>query len=308
MPPRLRSYRETSFWALPQELRLQVWEFIMETGAPYSGYASVSRGWQSFFERLTFKTLRLHQDDIPNFTKIVKGHRTSFVRHIWLRLELLGYDCPNCEEPESEAERKSNNQIFSVAVYRLFSILGEWEKGVTGGLEIELSAHSRSDWEHHFKELAYRSTEGATRPLPGSVRYHDPAHDGGIKRIIEALPNLEHFSYEPWAGGMFDREIKRWEYDHTYLASKLLQRKRSLKTVSIFQDFNRPLNGQCAARFPVGKWGPEFAELSVSLERMYGSFAVDAMDFFAYVDEHVSEEEKVRQTAFVCRSSRSEHA
>lgn len=301
-----------------------------------------------FFERFTFESLTLHQNDIHYFGEIVKGHRKTFVRHIWLRLELLEYDCPKCKEVESEAETNANNKTFSVAVYSLFNIIGQWGEGEgEGGVELELSAHSPSDSEHHFKELAYRSTGPKAGPLlPGSVQYHDPMHgwdngrglynfplrlnnipnhyarpfgpglrfsyrrrklclapsvnsfrirrqfyrsfsiQNGIGRILEALPNLEHFSYEPWSSGHLKSYVERCEYEHSYLISNFLQFKPSLKTVSIFQDFGRPLNGSYTEQSPVGsESSTKFAMLSLGLERMYGSFAVDAGDFFSSIED-----------------------
>lgn len=90
-----------------------------------ASYAAVSLQWQEFFEKLNFDKLVLSQPALEDFRKIV--HRRSpiiqslkrlrtrtnaspplsrmpRIRHIWLRVELLPYDCKRCKLPEEAKE------------------------------------------------------------------------------------------------------------------------------------------------------------------------------------------------------------
>lgn len=95
-------------------------------------YASVCSEWQKFFEKSVFQKLVLHASDLDGFAKIIKRRtggvetrnsvgsskrpklatgafsstvsRMPRIKHLWLRIELLPYDCPECIRAESPAE------------------------------------------------------------------------------------------------------------------------------------------------------------------------------------------------------------
>jgi hypothetical protein len=86
-----------------------------------AAYATVNLQWQEFFEKLNFNKLILRDSALKDFRKIVKRRlytwksgnagrqrqRTSpsrsrmpRIRHIWLCIELLPYDCKKCKLSE----------------------------------------------------------------------------------------------------------------------------------------------------------------------------------------------------------------
>lgn len=89
-----------------------------------ASYAAVSLQWQKFFEKLNFNKLILHDSALKGFGEIVQRristaksgkkrwqkHKTATgtsmprIRHIWLCVELLPYDCRRCMLPEGAKE------------------------------------------------------------------------------------------------------------------------------------------------------------------------------------------------------------
>uniref|UniRef100_A0A8H7K9M4 F-box domain-containing protein n=1 Tax=Bionectria ochroleuca TaxID=29856 RepID=A0A8H7K9M4_BIOOC len=134
-----------SWSSLPPELQIEVCRMLLEpesnsvsdAGIPdhmtrpriLSTCAVVCQGWQAYFEKENFKRLILHQDDVSRFGKILARHqRTSFVRWIWLRIELPTYDCSRCGTPESTDEDVANKYIFTNAVWDLLGTLSTWPR------------------------------------------------------------------------------------------------------------------------------------------------------------------------------------
>ncbi|KAL7943326.1 hypothetical protein V8C42DRAFT_104380 [Trichoderma barbatum] len=163
--------RRASWQYLPPEIRLMILETLLRLPYKWSGgrrrrrnhrnstYAAVSREWHLFFETYQFKALTLHQDDLEDFDRIVRGHRRMDVKFIWLRLELPEYGCNSCRRRESPNEVRVNERLFTNAVWNLFSILSSWgkegDRGV-GQIILQLSAHSPSDALHYCQELKSR--------------------------------------------------------------------------------------------------------------------------------------------------------
>lgn len=97
-----------------------------------AAYASVCFEWQKFFEKIVFKKFVLHESDLEGFERIVKrrtgsaGTRKSIeapkrpklvagalsstvsrmprIQHIWLRVGLRHYGCPECSVAQSPKE------------------------------------------------------------------------------------------------------------------------------------------------------------------------------------------------------------
>lgn len=86
-----------------------------------AAFAAVGLQWQKFFEKLNFNKLVLRSSDLKDFGKIVKRRLQSRkrktaadatlslycmprVRHIWLCVELLPYECRGCKFPEEPKE------------------------------------------------------------------------------------------------------------------------------------------------------------------------------------------------------------
>lgn len=154
---------------LPAELRIMVLDLLREsvgnnTTYEKSALATVSREWQDYFEQENFKRLILHQNDLKKFRTVMNKRRAPFITWIWLRLELSTYDCSECAQRQSQGQIADENGRITLAIHALFEILSRLEKRKTfrkKGITFELSAHSRSDLEHFFKDLQPRMNDTA---------------------------------------------------------------------------------------------------------------------------------------------------
>ncbi|KAK7740668.1 hypothetical protein SLS53_005136 [Cytospora paraplurivora] len=129
-----------------------------------------------------FENLILHQSDIQEFSKIVKGSRMFYLQYIWLRLELPTYDCQSCQTEESKEDIRSHNLIYTNAIWDLFEILSSPSWTNTHGLTLELSAHSPSDTVHFGKDLKMRISDTPWEKWdeepdrPPTFTHNDPFH------------------------------------------------------------------------------------------------------------------------------------
>ncbi|PTB42557.1 hypothetical protein M441DRAFT_165917 [Trichoderma asperellum CBS 433.97] len=148
--------------SLPAEVRIMILDRIVWSGAAdgnITGYATVSREWQAYFEPLSFRRLVLNHSRVADFGKLTRN-RKWMVKHIWLRVELPRYHCPRSGHIETPDQTQRNNQIFTQALWQLLKVLGSWGNRkvydpVDGtGPVLELSAHSPSDMKHRFDACA----------------------------------------------------------------------------------------------------------------------------------------------------------
>ena len=121
------------------------------------------------------------------------------MKYIWLCIELLEYDCPQCNIfDESDDWHESNMKIIEKSIRELFLILSTWEP--SGNLTLDISVYSKSDTKHYFKYLHIGSDA-----IPESdndrkaLNMHDPDHgwtngelvslpsDGSILRLYEDI-------------------------------------------------------------------------------------------------------------------------
>lgn len=128
-------------------------------------YAMVCKEWQSCFEKALFGKLILNQHDFGALSRLVP-RQVALIRHVWLRVELCRYDCPDCDSG-SELGRviNANTVVTGEAVYDLFCVLGAWEGVLRQDLTLELSAHSPSDSEHHFKDFDFNDDDPGEQAL-----------------------------------------------------------------------------------------------------------------------------------------------
>lgn len=129
-------------------------EELEEPGEPLTPYAQVCNEWRVFVERSTFSRLVLSSGDLDAFHAIIARRRAMVhqqvpIRHIWLRLLLAEYNCPDCERPENSEEAAANDEMFTEAMRKLLQALALLDPG--RGLTLEFSAHSPSDSAHFFK-------------------------------------------------------------------------------------------------------------------------------------------------------------
>ena len=102
-----------------------------------------------------------------------------------------------------------------------------------------------------------------------------------LQPIIQCLTQLENFTYEPWRGidtkSHSGRAIR--DMEHHLLFLDVFKYRRSLRRVSIFENFNRALYGgrqrECYTLL-----GKDLARSSRNFEELHASLNVDAKDFF----------------------------
>ena len=181
------------WYALPDELRLMVFHYLVpepvkmptpgEASPPHplSNYAAVSRQWQLFFERENFNDLSIRQSDIPYFKKIVHKERRPLIRMLWLRIELLEYDCIDCDRRETDTQAHTNSVIFTQAIHDLFDVLVRWEfpdmytnPPIT--FTLGLHVYSRSDRLHEFRDHRVDDHGGYT--YNGERKSHNDGRHG----------------------------------------------------------------------------------------------------------------------------------
>lgn len=111
----------TSWFRLPGEIQLMVWEAIIAQSKTYpkptlpssaqatgnhsiGRLASVCQDWQEFFERHTFQRLALAQDHLPMLQEVVERRavRLTYIRNISLRLRLPEYRSTDSHRPEEQ--------------------------------------------------------------------------------------------------------------------------------------------------------------------------------------------------------------
>lgn len=111
----LSSITNTTSWAsLPVEVRHMILSLVglPISKKPYDGlgfpkvarFATVCWEWQVFCETRTFRRLVLNSDSLGEFDAIARRDdtRLGYIRKLWLRVQLLRYECPDCDEPEDE--------------------------------------------------------------------------------------------------------------------------------------------------------------------------------------------------------------
>ncbi|KAL6832020.1 hypothetical protein V8C40DRAFT_285465 [Trichoderma camerunense] len=111
---------------------------------------------------------------------------------------------------------------------------------------------------------------------------------GSIRQILERLPNLRHFIYEPWRPfpGCMDLSYGK------IISESLL---KTLKTFNWFEDFNEEAIRVCHGNGPSNEIehietdlyhaaSVTLARQSISFEQLTGCYSVDAVPFFQAVD------------------------
>ncbi|KAK8040367.1 hypothetical protein PG991_000155 [Apiospora marii] len=135
---------------LPPELKIPIMQQVSEESPPgMTGvWAAVSRNWQALIEPTSFASLRLSQTCLAQARKILTPVRQSYVRCIDFTVTLPCYD-PG--DPETETERRQNNEAFSDAMAELLGLFCTWcDVAASGcrnrrGIELRLSAASATD-------------------------------------------------------------------------------------------------------------------------------------------------------------------
>ncbi|KAF5624955.1 hypothetical protein F52700_9330 [Fusarium sp. NRRL 52700] len=146
-----------SWTSLPPEVRRMVFQAAISRSPSLAApvLATVSREWQDFFERSTFKDLALTDGDLYTFASVIKrdANRLGYIRTLRLRINLMPYNghIPLRSRLQGKFESATiiiqNNRIFTQAIAVLLKVLSLW-RGDSGGLELELDVRSPSDYRH----------------------------------------------------------------------------------------------------------------------------------------------------------------
>ncbi|KAK7972709.1 hypothetical protein PG988_006843 [Apiospora saccharicola] len=117
---------------LPPELKIPIMQQVMEESPPgIAGVlAAVSREWQALIEPTSLYRLMMNQERLIQTRKTLTLVRQSYVRYFIFIATLPTYDP---EDPETETERRQNNEVFSDAVVGLLGFLSPWISGAVKG-------------------------------------------------------------------------------------------------------------------------------------------------------------------------------
>lgn len=112
-----------SWHRLPEEIRLAVFEVLLQDDCPLAGFTTVSREWQTVIEKHTFARFKLTSSRVPQLGSMVPPKKRSLVRYNRLCLELQEYDCSRCapEDLDSWGLGDAENSLVTTAFQDLFS-------------------------------------------------------------------------------------------------------------------------------------------------------------------------------------------
>lgn len=134
-------------------------------------YACISRKWQLSIESRTFRSLIISNKELPDFAKIVVGHRRQFLTQVTYDIFLtLNSDRSSNPKFESDEDQKVNNAAFTQALKDLFQELKSWETD-------------------------YKEEQSRVRPLTLSLRKLQTLHvtHRGNKRTLPTADEDEDF-------------------------------------------------------------------------------------------------------------------
>lgn len=199
----------TNWNSLPPELRLMILELL---GHKLSSHAPVCRVWQDFIEEKTFRRLRLEMSRLDEFEAIVVGRRRQLVKHLWLNIELPEYTCRMCGVTRSNSNpldswkpKQKHTSLTSKAIKRLFEILRTWNPDDAQGLTLELTAQSKSNGNHWFKNCFF----GRGSPLEDSLGDMDSVPDPTEMSMYQDACAPFHDEIHGWVDG--SRDHQAWE-------------------------------------------------------------------------------------------------
>lgn len=182
-----------STWGgLPGEIRLLIFEALLQNGCKLSRFATVSREWQAEIERHNFAQIKVTPSCLADFDSMTRRNR-ALVGCIWFCLELGRYDCSTCapsllgrtveEFSKVVSTCNTDNGPITESFRDLFAILGTWEPN--GELKLDISIYSPSDAQHWFQYLTFLP-DTASNTLGGggggieqtmlNKNFHDPQH------------------------------------------------------------------------------------------------------------------------------------
>ncbi|KAF4971569.1 hypothetical protein FSARC_1635 [Fusarium sarcochroum] len=288
------------FNSLPPELRTKTLNLVAQS-SDIAVYASVDKHWQSFFEAKTFKGLILDQNDLDDLERIVISNRRQFVKHIWLRIELVAtIDMPyqrSCSRYVPWAE----DRTFTLSICHLWDILSKWEtpsEKSSQGLTLELSAEEPRRWRsklfgsrplsfgysiHH--DISYiRNYEVPQLPhLPVVTKFlilrsqFREINATALDSMIQSLPCVENINIERWRSPVSGRE-QDWCRDAKVPFGMSLP--LSVKTLSLYGETSHIFHSWPAKSINTVALAKSLRQYGKHLENLSVSHLIDAKDFF----------------------------
>ncbi|KAJ4418650.1 hypothetical protein N0V82_005441 [Gnomoniopsis sp. IMI 355080] len=277
-------------------------------------YAVVCKSWQTQVEEINFQELAIKHGDIIELESIVEGPRRTYLKRVWLKIELDKYAHRLRLTPENEEEQESNNFKFTMALFDLFQVLEQWDtpdfwrERHGRGLELELSAYSPSDKKNLFGEAGL-DMDGNSRYFDSLLDFYllaipDPQGIHGlpmvnvvtaihilrrnyrnfsamaITPILRSLPRLEEVRLEPWQ----QPDIMAQEDVDSEFAGQIPLWPTHLRRISFFEHFGA-FERRDAAGVDTDERRYRFLaqglrRLSVNLEELSVSFMINAEHFF----------------------------
>ncbi|KAM7190711.1 hypothetical protein V8F20_009616 [Naviculisporaceae sp. PSN 640] len=220
-------------------------------GYRLAALATVSREWQSHFEAVNFRHLRLTPDLRGYFnpvSSIVRG-RESLVRHISVSIDdmLSSHTSETVssmlDDDQLDKARFHPAQCLASIITWLFMYLSRWQSNEHPGLAIEIRTMSTGPWdplENSYWGHLFVAPVVTSLILPSRGT---PLMDGSqFRRLFSATPRLESFRWEPWEYQLVTRrfhpDLNRWverEPPHTTGLAFLQSMPSTVKSISLFK-------------------------------------------------------------------------
>jgi hypothetical protein len=154
---------------LPWDIRFLILKDIRTEKNPgWASLASVCKEWQHIIAPENLRFIELDAHSVLGFADRIVQQR-SFVRHIWLNVQLERYGCERCHKRVDRI--KDDGRAFLNATKELLLILSRWPKS-EHGLTLELNAYSVDDERHWFEGHQF-ATRAEEHPDEG-VLHHCP--------------------------------------------------------------------------------------------------------------------------------------
>jgi hypothetical protein len=184
----------------------------------FASYATILRTWREAVEEVNFAELNINSDDFESFQAIVTGRRRALVRELSLTVTM-----PDCSddvrhEDESDEEQQANNERFTRALCKFFSLLKVWEdEGMQTPLRLVIPVDNNCSPEDSLRGRKVAGWSGSCRFESSVIRFVQPyllpilsnvtylgVYGHGVRRleptmattIAASLPNLLECRWE----------------------------------------------------------------------------------------------------------------
>lgn len=156
-----------NFPALPKNVRHAIIAEVVSTSPRrhLPRYATISKEWQKFVERVTFAELYLTDGRVTDFGKIMNRRRQSNLGHIMCHVMLGLYASHNIRETVSQ--HRESNQVLNDYISELFNTMSKWrvEDAGPAGVQLKIVISSPSDESSRYVVGDHRQNKRARAAL-----------------------------------------------------------------------------------------------------------------------------------------------